>query len=402
MAAIAVRAPGVSGQTAPAALSIPTLTAPDAQDLRDVAPLVSRGLVMLTFVMDHRENNRVTHVFRVRAPIATVRSVITHPEAYPQFMPIVRSVNIEARFGRRTSFQFRAAAAMFDVNVHAAMHEVSDRRVDMVIAQSDLGASASRWDLTEESSDSTLVALTMWCDPGRGNWLMQQVVAQSPWAPGGASVVAGGVLALGVRRYAENLAGAHLPIRPATPTVRADVLQPPTPGTWMNPTQHRRNVVAVTLDAQGAMREVSAVSFTTATPAAVAQRMADVEHYNGVWSWLTAGRVVSRPTPNAVRFELGIGSPQAAVRGELVRTIEDHGMRVCVNGVAGGFAGENTRWDVVPASGGGTYLILTGGSEANHLGFWHRMIAGLDPWAVVGLTVHWKMMFLLHGLAGIW
>jgi hypothetical protein len=162
----------------------------------------------------------------------------------------------------------------------------------------------------------------------------------------------------------------------------------------------RVNVMVLTLDPNGAVEQVTALGATSVSAASVTHRLEDVEHYGDVWGWTRNGVVLARPAANSVRFRLATGAPLAAQEGELVRTTEAGGATVRLRGVAGAFAGEEQRWDVVPHPGG-TFVMLTTGSQEAHVNWMQHALIDRDAWVVPGLSAYWDVVAVRYGLAGL-
>jgi ribosome-associated toxin RatA of RatAB toxin-antitoxin module len=401
-------------RTAPPGTPAPQAIAPvDPAEIALLRPLIDRGAVIVPRRVDQNAASRCTIYVRVRAPLATVHRVIATPEEYPRFVPGVAGVEVLGRRGPRAAFRFHATAALFDVTADATLHAVGDRRIDITIPASVVGPSGSRWELFPDGADATLVALTMWTDPSQAMPLIRQYVGTSGYASSSANITVETVLALGVKRRAEILAGAALPVRPARAVSAQPTFVPPPPGPWLA-LAARDNVVAVTLDPEGALQQITVIGHTNAPASIVVHRLLDVEAYGVFWGWMRDNTILAR-SPSAervvrdwgvlamhetasVRFRTSLGAPFSAGEGELLSRVEPGGATAWIEGISGAFAGERHRWDFVQAPQGGTYVLYTAGSMAAHAGFFHRLIMERDVWAVTGMSAYWATVMLRYGL----
>ncbi len=377
------------------------LTGPTARELDALRPLLVRGPAFLVRNADAGADARITIVARTGANAAAMRRVITTPGEYGTFMPILRSVDVLSSRGARTAFRFHVAAPLFDVTALCAMNDVSERRVDVVITQSETGPGGSRWDLTDEDPTHSIVALSTWGDPSQGHWILRQVARRSPAAIAGMNISVDTVLALGAARRAEILAGSALPIRPEQGIAPTGELAPPEAGPWQTLTRDA-TVLSLSLTPEGAVRQVTVAAWTPAAPVVVLTRLRDVPNFGQVWGSirevsLLPGETLSATGP--VRYRSVIETPLTHMEGEQVMRSE--GSVVWHEGISGDFADSAHRWDVVEAPGGGSYVMLTGGSDYNRAGWATRTLMARDPWLMAGFAGSWKIVWLRNLLRGL-
>jgi hypothetical protein len=331
---------------------------------------------------------------RARAPLATVHRVIATPEQYRAFMPAITHVDVLSRHGGYVAFRFAVAGVVFDVTTLSALHELSERRIDVAIVQSDIGMGASRWDLVPDG-DGTLVALSTWGDPSRGNWMLQQIARRSPAAVASMNISTDLMLALGVARRAEIVSGRALPVRPPARDAAPGVLEPPPPGPWT--TLARTAMVGtVSLDPAGAVTQSSIAGWTPATPEAVSRRLADVAGWTSIWRSIRALTVVAQRA-TTVRYHVVNETAMARAEGDEECTVSPRpggGFFAALAGVSGDFAGQDHRWDVLPDPAGGAVVVLTGGSEWARTGWIARRLIETDPWLMPGYSVSWKLVWI--------
>jgi hypothetical protein len=385
---------GAQDQDPPA----PTLTALSPAELAALRPLLDRGPALLVRDADRGMEARITFVTRARAPVATVRRVITTPGEYLTFMPTLRSVEVLSRHNNRTAFRFHVAAPVFDVTALSAMTELGERRVDVAIVESETGPGGSRWDLSPDGADATLVQLTTWGDPSRGHWMLRQLARRSPAAIAGMNVSADTVLALGVARQAERLTGSSAPVRPAEPIAPVGVLAPPPAGPW-RALARDATLLSMSLSPDGAIAQVTVAAWTQASPEAVLQRLRDVPAHPRVWGSIQAVELVPGAPLGEVRYRSVVQTPLARLEGEQ-RLVERDGA-VWIEGTAGDFAGADHRYDVSSEPSGGCVVAMTGGADYNRAGWLTRALMARDPWLVAGFAGSWKIVWLRHLLRGL-
>ncbi len=378
------------------------LTSPTAAEVDALRPLLDRGPVFVVRNADGGADARITILARAGASAAQMRRVITTPGEYGTFMPILRSVDVLSSHGSRTAFRFHVAAPLFDVTALCAMNDVSERRVDVAITQSETGPGASRWDLTPESDTTSLVSLTTWGDPSQGHWILRQVARRSPSAIAGMNISVDTVLALGAARRAAINAGQNLPVRPAQGIAPSGDLAPPSSGPWLALT-HDATVLSMSLTPEGSIRQVTVGSWTSAPPNVVMARLRDVANYGNVWGSIREVTVLpgqSPPPDGPVRYRLVIETPLTHIEGEQVMRVEG-GNVVWHEGVAGDLSGSSHRWDVLEAPDGGSYVLLTGGSDYNRAGWITRTLMERDPWLMAGFAGSWKIVWIRNLLRGL-
>ena len=274
------------GAPAPAARTdvAPTrlLQGPTSAVLAALRPLLSRGPAFIVRDPDAGPDARITLVTLANASAEGVRRVVTTPAEYPTFMPMLRSVEVISRHESRTAFRFVVAAPLFNVNALCEMRELGERRVDVIVTQSETGPGGSRWDLLPDGDARSIVALTTWGDPSEGHWLLRQLARRSPSAIAGMNIATDSVLALGAVRRAEIQGGLRLPMRPAVGSVPPGELAPPPTGEWVG-LAREGTVLSMLMTEEGAVRQVTVAAWTPAEPTAVMARLRDVAGYSRVW-----------------------------------------------------------------------------------------------------------------------
>jgi hypothetical protein len=397
----AVSSPPDAGTPPSPILRTQILTPPTATEIEALRPLLARGPVFVVRNPDGGAAARITILARSSASVAQIRRVVTTPAEYTAFMPILRDVEMLSVRGERQAFRFHVAASLFDVTALCALHDVSERRIDVVVTQSETGPGASRWDLQPDGTGS-LVSLTTWGDPSQGHWLLRQIARRSPSAIAGMNISTDTVLALGTLRRAEIQSGAHLPMRPEHGEAPSGPLAPPPSGPWLQLTRET-TVLSLGLTPEGSVTQVTVAAWTPADRDSVIARLRDVEHYNHVWGSIREVHVLpnqqARSENDPVRYGLVIDTPLMHLEGEQVRRIE--GDTVWHDGVSGDLAGSQHRWDVVRAPEGGSYVLFTGGSDYNRAGTITRVLMQRDPWLIAGFAGSWKIVWLRNLLRGL-
>lgn len=377
------------------------LQAPTGAVLAALRPLLSRGPAFIVRDADAGPDARITLVTLANVAAGRVHQVITSPAEYPTFMPILRSVEILSQHAARTAFRFEVAAPLFNVHALCEMRETSERRVDVVVTQSETGPGGSRWDLFPDGDVRSVVALTTWGDPSEGHWLLRQVARRSPSAIAGMNIATDTVLALGAVRRAEILGGRQVSTRPATGSVAPGELAPPPPGDWVG-LAHEGTVLSLLLTEEGAVRQVTVAAWTPAEPAAVMTRLRDVASYTRVWGSMREVEVLPRGAGDpegSVRFRSVVENPLSRLEGEQRARFGDN--VAWHEGLSGDYVDATHRWDVVADPRGGSVVMLTGGSDYNRAGWITRRLMERDPWLMAGFAGSWKIVWLRNLLRGI-
>ena len=387
--------------TRPGGAPVRLLQAPTAAVLAALRPLLVRGPAFLVRDADAGPEARITLVTLAHASAEDVHRVVTTPVEYPTFMPILRSVEVLSHRENRTAFRFAVAAPLFNVNALCEMREIGERRVDVIVTQSETGPGGSRWDFLPDGDGRSVVALTTWGDPSEGHWLLRQVARRSPSAIAGMNIATDSVLALGAVRRAEIQGGLHLPMRPATGSVPPGDLAPPASGDWVG-LAHEGTVLSMLLTEEGAVRQVTVAAWTPAEPAAVMARLRDVAGYTRVWGSLREVEVLSRGATDpdgSLRFRSVVENPLSRLEGEQLARFGDN--VVWHEGLTGDYVGAAHRWDIVADSRGGSVVMLTGGSDYNRAGWITRRLMERDPWLMAGFAGSWKIVWLRNLLRGL-
>ncbi len=392
------------GAPAPASAAVGAvrpLQAPSAATLDALRPLLTRGPAFIVRDPDAGRDARITLVTRAAVPLDRVRHVVTTPSEYPTFMPILRTVEILSHHETRTGFRFQVAAPLFNVNALCEMRQVGERRVDVIVTQSETGPGGSRWDLYPDGDGRSIVSLTTWGDPSEGHWLLRQLARRSPSSIAGMNIATDSVLALGAVRRAEILGGRQVPMRPAEGSVPPGELAPPPAGDWVG-LAREGTVLSMQLTDEGSIRQVTVAAWTPAEPAAVMARLRDVAAYTRVWGSMREVTLLPRAGDDpegAVRFHNVVENPLSRLEGDQRARFGDN--VVWHEGLSGDFAGAAHRWDVVAQPGGGTVVMLTGGSDYNRAGWITRRLMERDPWLMAGFAGSWKIVWLRNLLRGV-
>lgn len=365
-----------------------------ADTLAALRPLAARGAAALVLDPDGGPRARITVAMPVRAPLATVRGVIIQAEAWPSFLPALGAVTTLSTHQRHAAHRMEIRAGIFDIRADTQLHEVSDRRVDFTIVSSDFGPAAARWDLIPDGPDQTFVVLTGWSDPSQGHWLLQRAAGSNPTATAGMNVAIDLVLALGVRRRAERLAGVNPSDRPAYALSDAGVPAPPERGPW-DELSRRWYTLAFTLAPDGAVTGISTLARTGASAERVGARVAEVarwqEHLPSVRETraLDAGRVaLTLRSP----FDQGQGTVTARRLAPGVTEVE---------GDSGDLRGYRWRWDVDARGPDDTLVTLTGGVEPGLAALMPRTAASREPFLYAGLSGLRQLLWMRAMLAGL-
>lgn len=377
------------------------LQAPTAAVLAALRPLLTRGPAFIVRDADAGPDARITLVTLANASAAGVRRVVTTPSEYPTFMPILRGVEILSHRESRTAFRFEVAAPLFSVNALCEMREIGERRVDVIVTQSETGPGGSRWDLFPDGDARSVVALTTWGDPSEGHWLLRQLARRSPSAIAGMNIATDTVLALGAVRRAEIQGGRQLPMRPATGSAPAGDLAPPAAGDWVG-VAREGTVLSMLLTEEGAVRQVTVAAWTAAEPAAVMARLRDVAGYTRVWGSMREVEVLARAADDpegSVRFRSVVENPLSRLEGEQRARFGEN--VVWHDGLTADYAGASHRWDVVADPRGGSVVMLTGASDYNRAGWITRRLMERDPWLMAGFAGSWKIVWLRNLLRGL-
>jgi|LNFM01.1.fsa_nt_gb hypothetical protein len=374
-----------------------TIAPIDPAELEAIRPLLARGPVIIPRAVDQHSNSRPTIYARVQAPIAVVHRVVRSPEEYAQFVPALGDVELQGRTGRRTAFRFHARAAIFDVHADVRVNVVNDRRVDVDVTRSDFGPAGTRWEFFAENANTTVVALTVWCDPAQATWAIRQFANSSAYSASSANITAETVLALAVKRRAEILAGRRLPVRPPSASTPASQLTGPSFGAWTSVLRGGLDLVSIELDPQGSMRSISVGRYVVSPEDIVRRRLMDAQYWGNYWLWLQNVRVLQQ-TADRVRISTTLGSPLSAGSGEVEARLDPSRQTVWIEGRTGDFARDRQRWDFSAAPGGGTFVMYTGTSDEAHAAWFQRVLMDRDVWAVAGLSGYWKVVMIRYGM----
>jgi hypothetical protein len=396
LASVSVAAAPAHAQQAPVRADLRPI---DPGELDALRPLIPRGAVIVVRSLYGDATPCCTVYVRAHAPLELVRRAIATPEEYPSFMPALSGVDVLSRRGSRVAFRFQAHAAVFDVSADAMLHVVNDRRIDVSIAQSDIGVSSSRWELFADGPQDTIVAFTVWSDPSQGSWAIRQFTGDSSWGSATANIPVATALALGVRRRAEALAGHPQPIRPAQVAVAPHVLTPPAAGPWLDLTR-ATNIAVLTLTPDGSLEQITvAGAAANRGPEAMVRRLMTPEQYGVGMPWMRDATVLSRET-NTVQFRLRLGAPLASSQGVIRGHVEPGGLTVQFVGESGAFTGELHRWDFVPYRSG-TYEMYTAGADERHAPWPQRSFLGLDAWGAAGVLAYWDVVTIRSAFTGV-
>ncbi len=371
------------------------LLPPSPEWLAALRPLLSRGPAVVVRDADAGPDARITLLTRSSVPFERVRQVVTTPAEYPTFMPILRSVEVLSRHASRTGFRFEVAAPIFNVHALCEMREAGERRVDVLVTESETGPGGSRWDFFPDADGTgAVVSLTTWGDPSEGHWLLRQLARRSPSAIAGMNIATDSVLALGAVRRAEILGGRSLPMRPSVGSVDPGPLAPPPSGDWVALARDG-TVLSMQLEPEGAVRQVTVAAWTRAEPAVVLERLRDPAGYGNIWGSYRDIAVIPSAADDpagSVRFRSVVETPLSRLEGEQRARVE--GNVVWHEGLTGSFAGAAHRWDVVADPRGGSVVMLTGGSDYNRAGWITRRLMEQDPWLMAGFAGSWKIVWL--------
>ncbi len=360
--------------------------------LAGLRALAARGAAALVLDPDGGPRARVTVAVPVRADLDTTRGALVEAAGWPGFMPAVGSVEPLSRHGRRAAWRMTVRAGLLDVHAVTQVHEVSPRRVDFTVAESDFGSAAARWELHPQPDGTTLLALTSWSDPSEGHWLLRRAAGSNPTATAGINVAIGLVLARAVQRQAEHRAGLVLP--PAPPATPTTPLPTPEPGPW-DALSTRWYVLSFGFRGDGTATEVTATARTRSSMAHIQERLDAV----GRWpQFLPAVRLAEPADPDRARITLR--SPFDDATGLLTHATPTPGVTVW-QGQSPGLAASAWRWDLRPTPEGDTLVTLSGRVNPGLSATLPRAAAAREPLLYVGLTGLRQLLWMRGLLAGL-
>lgn len=361
---------------------------PDA--LAALAPLARRGAAALVLDPDGGARSRVTVAVPVRADLDTTRRALVEAEGWPTFMPALGEVAALSRHGRRAAWRMTVRAGLLDVHAVTQVHEVSARRVDFSITESDFGSAAARWDLHPAADGGTLLVMTAWCDPSEGHWLLRRAAGSNPTATAGINVAIGLVLARAVQQQAERRTAAS-----ASPVAAsAPALPTPEPGPW-DDLSARWYVLSFAFPADGSAVQVSATARTRAPAARVQSRLDAVPEWP---RFLPALREAEPVDPQGARLRLH--SPFDEAEGTVLRSAPAPGVTLW-QGSDPALADSAWRWDLRTAREGDTLVTLTGRVDRRLSATLPRAAAAREPLLYVGLTGLRHLLWMRGLLAGL-
>lgn len=360
--------------------------------LAALAPLAQRGAAALVFDPDGGARSRVTVAVPVRADLDTTRRALVEAEGWPTFMPALGEVTSLSQHGRRAAWRMTVRAGLLDIHAVTQVHEVSPRRVDFSILESDFGSAAARWDLHPTGDGGTLLVMTSWCDPSEGHWLLRRAAGSNPTATAGINVAIGLVLARAVQQQAERRAA----VPPGRSVIAAPAPLPtPEPGPW-DALSTRWYVLSFAFPADGSAVQVSATARTRASVDRVQSRLDAVPEWP---RFLPALREVEPVDNQGARLRLH--SPFDEAEGTVLRSAVAPGATLW-QGTTPALADSAWRWDLRSTREGDTLVTLTGRVDRRLSATLPRAAAAREPLLYVGLTglrhLLW-MRGLLSGLA---
>lgn len=355
----------------PQALVAPPLGPPDAAVRAQLRALATAGAVVLVDDIDAGASAKVTVLCRVPASINEVRAVIAAPDRYGDFMAVLRDTAIDSRSGSMIGFRFRAVASIFDIQTHASLRVVNQRRIDVAIIRSDLGPGGARWDLFEEPDGSTLISCSCWGDPSRGHWLFRQIASRSPAAVSMMTSAVALLLSLSLaRRLRRTL--------PAASTAQAPLLALP---------EHARQLVsprgvvgAISLRPDGSLVQASSCVAAPGAPSSVAAWLDDPARYPTVWRSLRNLRVAPR-SAEGVRFSADLEAGVGRSSGTRLLTTERDARTYAARwlGVDGDERGHELLWSASPLDAERVAVCATVRDEAARVGFPLRSTLDREP-----------------------
>lgn len=356
--------------------------------------LAARGAAALVLDPDGGPRSRVTVAVPVRADLNATRRALVEAEGWPGFMPALGAVEPLSRHGRRAAWRMTVRAGLLDVHAVTQVHEVSPRRVDFSITESDFGSAAARWELHPQPDGTTLLALTSWSDPSEGHWLLRRAAGSNPTATAGINVAIGLVLARAVQRQAEHHGGLVRPAPAAADTATTPPLPTPEPGPW-DALSTRWYVLSFGFRGDGTATEVTATARTRASAAHIQERLDAVAG----WPQFLPALRLAEPA-DADRARVTLRSPFDDATGLLAHASPSPGVTVW-QGQGPGLAASSWRWDLRPTPEGDTLVTLSGRVDPDLSATLPRAAAAREPLLYVGLTGLRQLLWMRGLLAGL-
>ncbi|AKF03932.1 SRPBCC family protein [Sandaracinus amylolyticus] len=368
------------------------------QELAAISPLLRTGTVALVeFVVDGALP-AIVIATEVDAPPAEVARVIGDPRRYPDFMPALDEVNVEADTGDQLSYSWGWHTAIFTLRGSYAMqrfdppagHEERGWRFVVRSTGGDLGAGRTVWRVLPREGNRTLLLTSSRLDFRDANYIARQLSSASSSMNRTVTIAISFAMVLRTRIEAERRAGrVRAPLAPPS----GDPERPTFDPVAIERVLGRGDLMWV--ETTGADLGRIAVIGAMHTPVArTREAMLDPQGFTQGLLQGAHARILERDE-RGTHFEWGIDLPLVGSSGQM-RLGEQPDGRVHLDGVQGALHAARWRFETIARPYG--TLVFTWGRFDPADGLWLlRVVTDADAAFRPGLGSATQLM-MVRGL----
>lgn len=368
-------------------------------ELALLEPLLANGTVSLVEFATAQTVPAVVIATEVDAPASVVADVISDPRRYPDFMPALDEVHLEAETADGLSYSWEWRTAIFTLRGTQAMqryapppdHPEIGWRFVVRSTGGDLGAGRSVWRVLPRG-DRTLLITSSRMDLRDANYLARQLAAAGTSMNRTVNVSINFAMILRTRVEAERRAGrTRTPLviaagEPERPTVDARALGPLLGRgdlTWVETTGTDLGRVAV----------IGRVHTDVETTRAA---MLDPEGFTASLVAGSSATVVDREG-TTTRFRWGLDLPLVGTSGQMRLGEQEPGGRMFLDGEEGALSHARWRFETLASGAAGTTVVSWGRFDPAD-GLWLlRVVSEADAAFRPGLATATQLM-MIRGL----
>ena len=380
---------GLAGRPAQAALGkapVPLRTF-SAEQVRSLAPLLRQSDVTLLESEPGGQLKQVSLFTLVAAPPNVVRSVLLDAGKYTDFVRNFVASKVTPRAGGSFEHSYQLSYRVYTVDgTHLYVPQPGDAQAGAppveIMDQDDPPGTARhyRWEF-HSVAGATVLAVYGYTDMHHSGGVIDTLIRRVPQLEHGLALVSQAALVLSMKKHAEQMFGSP-PLMPPSGQASYDFLL------------ERGLVVFLRNSPDGRLSEVSLVDRSSARAEVLLDNIKRMTDWSSFIPTITKSADSAPRAGIPLMVDLVQALPLPLLSFHTLFGARTTSSSVDMYGVEGDLRGARMRWDVTPASGGVSQLVLRSSQQFDRASLIIRQLYKLEPLFEYGINVGLQLVFL--------